>query len=67
MSLRRQLARRARARLGCTGIRRKDGIKTLLQGGQVRRTVSTIVIEVGIGVPSAAVIVIEHAERLRLA
>jgi len=45
----------------------KDSVLARFQAGDVRILVATTVIEVGVDVPSATVIVIEHAERFGLA
>jgi ATP-dependent DNA helicase RecG len=47
--------------------RDKDAAMAAFLGGQTRILVSTTVIEVGVDVPNASVMVIEHAERFGLA
>ncbi|SFB68806.1 ATP-dependent DNA helicase RecG [Bosea sp. CRIB-10] len=47
--------------------RDKDAAMAAFSGGQTRVLVSTTVIEVGVDVPNASVMVIEHAERFGLA
>ncbi|WID97022.1 ATP-dependent DNA helicase RecG [Bosea vestrisii] len=47
--------------------RDKDAAMAAFSGGQTRLLVSTTVIEVGVDVPNASVMVIEHAERFGLA
>lgn len=44
----------------------KDKVMKAFKSGQLRALVSTTVIEVGVDVPNASVIVIEHAERFGL-
>jgi ATP-dependent DNA helicase RecG len=44
----------------------KDGVMTAFKNGETRILVSTVVIEVGIDVPNASVMVIDHAERFGL-
>lgn len=44
----------------------RDGLMETFKAGEVNLLVSTIVIEVGIDIPNASVIVIEHAERFGL-
>ncbi len=44
----------------------KDAVMRRFQGGEVQLLVSTTVIEVGIDVPNATVMVVEHAERFGL-
>ncbi|MCC6249300.1 MAG: ATP-dependent DNA helicase RecG [Rubrivivax sp.] len=45
----------------------KAAVMSLFTGGQMRVLVATTVIEVGVDVPSASLMVIEHAERFGLA
>jgi len=45
----------------------KDGVMARFEAGDIRVLVATTVIEVGVNVPSATVMVIEHAERFGLA
>ena len=45
----------------------KDQVMRLFQKGEIEVLVSTTVIEVGVDVPNATVIVVEHAERFGLA
>jgi ATP-dependent DNA helicase RecG len=45
----------------------KDDAMAAFAGGRIRLLVATTVIEVGVDVPAATVIVIEHAERFGLA
>lgn len=47
--------------------RDKDAAMAAFSGGQTRVLISTTVIEVGVDVPNASVMVIEHAERFGLA
>ncbi|TDR94581.1 ATP-dependent DNA helicase RecG [Enterovirga rhinocerotis] len=47
--------------------RDKDAVMTRFQGGEIKVLVSTTVIEVGVDVSRATVMVIEHAERFGLA
>jgi ATP-dependent DNA helicase RecG len=44
----------------------KDGIMAAFRGGETQLLVSTTVIEVGIDVPNASVMLVEHAERFGL-
>ena len=44
----------------------KDAVMRAFRGGAIKILVSTVVIEVGIDVPNATVMVIEHAERFGL-
>jgi ATP-dependent DNA helicase RecG len=44
----------------------KDAIMTEVQAGRIQILVATTVIEVGIDIPNASVMVIEHAERFGL-
>ena len=45
----------------------KDSVMSRFEAGDIRILVATTVIEVGVNVPSATVMVIEHAERFGLA
>jgi len=45
----------------------KDQVMRMFQGGELQVLVATTVIEVGVDVPNATVMVIEHAERFGLA
>lgn len=45
----------------------KDDVMTRFRAGEIRVLVATTVIEVGVDVPSARVILVEHAERFGLA
>ncbi|HAC56901.1 MAG: ATP-dependent DNA helicase RecG [Parvibaculum sp.] len=45
----------------------KDAIMARFESGEIRILVATTVIEVGVNVPSATVMIIEHAERFGLA
>jgi len=45
----------------------KDSVMARFESGEIRILVATTVIEVGVNVPSATVMVIEHAERFGLA
>lgn len=45
----------------------KDAVMAQFENGEIRILVATTVIEVGVNVPSATVMVIEHAERFGLA
>ncbi len=45
----------------------KDAVMARFQAGEIRILVATTVIEVGVNVPTATVMVIEHAERFGLA
>lgn len=45
----------------------KDAVMAHFESGEIRILVATTVIEVGVNVPSATVMIIEHAERLGLA
>jgi ATP-dependent DNA helicase RecG len=45
----------------------KDQVMRMFQGGELHILVATTVIEVGVDVPNASVMVIEHAERFGLA
>lgn len=45
----------------------KDAVMVRFQAGEIRILVATTVIEVGVNVPTATVMVIEHAERFGLA
>jgi ATP-dependent DNA helicase RecG len=45
----------------------KAAVMSLFSGGQMRLLVATTVIEVGVDVPNASLMVIEHAERFGLA
>ena len=45
----------------------KDRIMRAFRDGEIRVLVSTVVIEVGVDVPAASVMVVEHAERFGLA
>ena len=45
----------------------KDEVMARFEGGEIKILVATTVIEVGVNVPSATVMVIEHAERFGLA
>ena len=44
----------------------KDAVMEAFRGGKVQVLVSTTVVEVGVDVPNATVMVIEHAERFGL-
>ncbi len=57
--------RRHRAR--ADGRRRKDKVMAAFSSGGLKLLVATTVIEVGVNVPNATVMVIEHAERFGLA
>lgn len=59
---------------GCTGIihgkmknEQKDAVMKQFKGGEIKILVATTVIEVGIDVPEATLIIIENAERFGLA
>jgi ATP-dependent DNA helicase RecG len=45
----------------------KDGVMSAFKEGQIRLLVATTVVEVGVDVPDATIMVIEHAERFGLA
>jgi ATP-dependent DNA helicase RecG len=45
----------------------KDAVMAAFSGGELRALVATTVIEVGVNVPNATIMVIEHAERFGLA
>ncbi len=52
---------------GRMGAGEKDAVMGDFQAGRVRLLVSTTVVEVGVDVPEASVMVVEHAERFGLA
>lgn len=52
---------------GRLGAEEKESVMNAFQRGEVQVLVSTTVIEVGVDVPNASVMVIEHAERFGLA
>lgn len=52
---------------GQMGAKEKDEVMTRFKRGEIAVLVSTTVIEVGIDVPNASVMVVEHAERFGLA
>ena len=52
---------------GRMNAKEKDAVMERFRAGEVRLLVSTTVIEVGVDVPNASVMVVEHAERFGLA